>query len=158
MVCLSAAGPYSLHPEKLRWSLFPWCPWPCEHFSQRCIPPTKLRWLLNLHSTGNGMLCFFFLQFFRFGGGRSEEGIVVAVCGGGWGWGWKGLCLVFHCHRQTCPQVLEDAMENENYIGQISMAHYLSIMQIFPDSVLGQIFTFDYLEEVDSIIEGTLMM
>ena len=74
------------------------------------------------------------------------------------GVGVRGFVSGFSLSSPNCPQVLEDAMENENYIGQISMAHYLSIMQIFPDSVLGQIFTFDYLEEVDSIIEGTLMM
>jgi hypothetical protein len=51
-------------------------------------------------------------------------------------------------------QVLADAMEEENYVGQLMLAHFLSIMQIFPDKVLGQIFTFEYLEEIDSIIEG----
>nr|KAG5709046.1 hypothetical protein BaRGS_004685 [Batillaria attramentaria] len=51
-------------------------------------------------------------------------------------------------------QVLEDAMEEENYIGQVTLAFYLSLLQIFPDNVLSQIFTFDYLEEIDSIIEA----
>ncbi|KAK7115473.1 FAST kinase domain-containing protein 1, mitochondrial-like [Littorina saxatilis] len=50
-------------------------------------------------------------------------------------------------------QVLKDAMEEENYIGQITMANHLTVMQIFPDNALGHIFTFDYLEEVDGIIE-----
>ncbi|XP_025116000.1 FAST kinase domain-containing protein 1, mitochondrial-like isoform X2 [Pomacea canaliculata] len=51
-------------------------------------------------------------------------------------------------------QILTDAMKAENYLGQVFLAHYLSIMQIFPDNVLGQIFTFDFLEEIDRIIEA----
>ncbi|XP_076470468.1 uncharacterized protein LOC143300581 [Babylonia areolata] len=51
-------------------------------------------------------------------------------------------------------QVLENVMKEKNYIGQISLAHYLAVMQIFPDHILGQIFTFDYLEEMDRIIEA----
>lgn len=50
-------------------------------------------------------------------------------------------------------QILEDTAEEENYIGEVTLAFYLSLLQIFPDSILGRIFTFDFLEEIDSIIE-----
>ena len=45
-------------------------------------------------------------------------------------------------------------MEKKDHIGLVSLAHYLTLMHIFPDTVLAHIFTFDFLEELDSVIEG----
>ncbi|XP_076449755.1 FAST kinase domain-containing protein 1, mitochondrial-like [Babylonia areolata] len=50
-------------------------------------------------------------------------------------------------------QVLKEVMSTKDYLSQISLAHNLSVMGIFPYQILGQIFTFDYLEKVDSSIE-----
>ncbi|KAL8589915.1 hypothetical protein ACOMHN_024002 [Nucella lapillus] len=49
--------------------------------------------------------------------------------------------------------VLEEVMEREDPLTQVTLTHNLSLLGIFPDPVLSHIFTFDYLEKVDSSIE-----
>ncbi|KAL8559753.1 hypothetical protein ACOMHN_002286 [Nucella lapillus] len=60
----------------------------------------------------------------------------------------------FEAFSAFMVQALEEVMKGGNSIGQVCLAHYISLMQVFPDHVLGHIFTFDYLEHIDTIIEA----